>query len=142
MTQFAQGPLSASDLVLVSLAPTTFAGSDTCVLHPFELADHICHQCGNWHCDGCVVHPWGPRKPALCVACAIGRGGVRKNSGMVQARTAKEIRRIERQERKQSREAARRPVVITSNGIDRSGALAEPDTASPRRGVRQRFGLF
>lgn len=127
----------------MSLAPTAApVGNDTCVLHPFEIADHICHQCGNWHCDGCVVHPWGPRKPALCVACAIGRSGVRKNAGMTQARTPKEIRRIERQERKQSREAARRPIVITSNGIDRSGALPIAEVPREKRGVLERLGLL
>ncbi|WCO67295.1 hypothetical protein PO878_00990 [Iamia majanohamensis] len=100
-------------------APAAPQGNETCVLHPFEVADRLCHQCGRWHCDGCLVAPWGPRKPVLCVECAIGRGGVRRSAGAAPVRTPREIRQLEKDARRQSREDSRRPVVVTPKGLAR-----------------------
>ncbi len=114
------------------------AGTDTCVLHPFEVAERLCHQCGRWHCDGCLVAPWGPRKPVLCVECAIGRGGVRRTAGAPPARSAKEIRRHEKDARRQSREDGRRPVVITPKGLSRDVGAAAGREPSGRRSLLKR----
>lgn len=95
--------------------------------HPFETADRICAACGGWYCDGCLVSPWGPRKGALCVACAIGRGGVRLSSGQQPLRSAREIRKLERERRKNAREKARRPVVVEPS------RFAVPDDGEPTR---------
>ncbi|HEU5151823.1 MAG TPA: hypothetical protein VFU19_15090 [Iamia sp.] len=109
--------------------------STNCILHPFEPADRLCSQCGGWHCDGCLVMPWGPRKGALCVSCAIQRGGVRKTSGQSQMRTPAEIRKIERDRRKEQRDEDRRPIVVSPVGLQK---LDVPDDPPKRRGLFRR----
>lgn len=114
------------------------AESENCILHPFETTNRVCHDCGHWHCDGCLVSPWGPRKPSLCVACAIGRSGVRRSSGGAQARSAKEIRQIEKAERRQQRDESRQPVVVTANGLTRV-APEDQEAGAPRRSLLGRL---
>ncbi len=115
-------------------APLT---TENCVLHPFEVSDRLCHQCGRWHCDGCLVAPWGPRKPVLCVDCAINRSGVRRSAGAPPARTAKEIRELEKGKKRQHREDSRRPVVVTPNGLSRTvQTTPQPAKRSLLRRVR------
>ncbi len=118
-----------------SITPLT-PSTENCVLHPFESAERICGTCGNWHCDGCLVTPWGPRKPAMCVACAIQQGGVRKNAGARQGLSAREIRQVERQRRKAAREDARRPVVVSSVALEK---VDFPDDGPARPGLLSRF---
>jgi len=106
-----------------------------CILHPFEQADRVCSSCGGWHCDGCLVTPWGPRKGALCVSCAIQKGGVRKSSGQAAMRSKQDIRRIERERRKEQRDEDRRPLVVSPAGLQK---LDMPDDAPKRRGLFRR----
>lgn len=68
----------------------------TCVHHPFERAERVCRDCGHWLCDQCMVTPWGPRKAALCIHCAIGRGGVRSTAARFPVRSDREIRKLDR----------------------------------------------
>ena len=111
---------------------TLDSGNQTCSLHPFETADRLCHSCGRYHCDACLVAPRGPRKPMLCVACAINRSGVRRTAGAAPLRSPKEIKRIENEVRRQEREEGRRPVVVTSAGLSRQPVPEEPDTRRSR----------
>ena len=115
-----QGSAAPADDGGVSLAdgppPTE---STNCILHTFQPADRICSACGAWHCDSCLVTPFGPRKGALCVSCAIERGGVRKTSGQAPKRTPSDIRQLEKQIRKQQRDEERRPVVVSPLGLEK-----------------------
>ena len=104
-----------------------------CILHPFEKADRICMSCGGWHCDACLVTPWGPRKGALCVSCALLHAGVRKTSGQTRMRSDREIRRLEKERRKQGRDEDRRPVLMSPVGLGKLDPFAEP---------RKKKGLF
>lgn len=52
--------------------------SFSCTRHSMAWADHICGECGYQYCGECVVFPFGATKPPLCVACALERGGVRR----------------------------------------------------------------
>lgn len=52
--------------------------SFSCSRHSMEWAEHICGECGFQFCTDCVVFPFGASKPPLCVACALERGGVRR----------------------------------------------------------------
>jgi hypothetical protein len=106
------------------------AESTNCILHPFEQADRLCSSCGAWHCDGCLVTPWGPRKGALCVSCALLKGGVRKTAGQAPMRSGQEIRRVERQRRKEQRDEDRRPVVVSPVGLHK---LDVPTDDEPKR---------
>lgn len=44
------------------------------------MGEYICGDCGHQFCPECVVFPFGTRKPPLCIACALERGGVRRQS--------------------------------------------------------------
>ena len=41
---------------------------------------HVCGDCGHLFCQDCVVQPFGPHRPPLCITCALERGGVRRPS--------------------------------------------------------------
>jgi hypothetical protein len=51
-----------------------------CERHPSEVADTTCRHCRGPFCSRCLVFPFGPGKPALCVACALAAGGVRSSA--------------------------------------------------------------
>jgi hypothetical protein len=85
--------------------------TENCIIHPFELSEQVCHNCGNWFCEGCLVTPWGSGKRALCIPCAVGHSGLRRASGNTPSRSRGEIRRIEK-ERKEARRAAARKVLV------------------------------
>jgi hypothetical protein len=54
--------------------------SFSCVRHPMTMGEHICGECGHQFCPECVVFPFGTSKPAMCIACALERGGVRRQT--------------------------------------------------------------
>ncbi len=59
--------------------PST-AVSCSCVKHPMTMGEHICGGCGHQFCTECVVYPFGSSRPPLCIACALERGGVRRQA--------------------------------------------------------------
>ncbi len=69
----------------------------TCIKHVMLTAQTTCCECAHDYCDECLVYPFGPRKPPLCIACALTFAGVR---------TTKIVRRPK--ERKDSFAARRR----------------------------------
>jgi hypothetical protein len=111
------------------------ANAAHCILHTFEAADRVCVACGGWHCDACLVTPWGPRKGALCVTCALERGGVRKGSGRAPQRSEREIRQLERDRIRQQRDEDRRPLVISPVGLQK---LDVPEDKPARKGLFRR----
>ncbi|HYI61952.1 MAG TPA: B-box zinc finger protein [Acidimicrobiales bacterium] len=110
------------------------ADGECCVHHPFERAERVCRDCGHWLCDQCIVTPWGPRKAALCVDCAIGRGGVRTTASRAPVRSEREIRKLERQ----TRDDVDGPLSAASAAaLHRAAPAAGRDDAEPSR--RSRF---
>jgi hypothetical protein len=51
-----------------------------CNRHSFEYAENVCSRCGIAFCHDCLVYPRGPKKPPLCVPCAIAAAGVRSSA--------------------------------------------------------------
>ena len=51
-----------------------------CSRHSFEYAENVCSSCGSAFCHDCLVYPRGPKKPPLCVPCAIAASGVRSSA--------------------------------------------------------------
>ncbi|MEO5841804.1 MAG: hypothetical protein ABIQ73_14615 [Acidimicrobiales bacterium] len=51
-----------------------------CNRHSFEYAENVCSKCGIAFCHDCLVYPRGPKKPPLCVPCAIAAAGVRSSA--------------------------------------------------------------
>lgn len=107
------------------------APGDACLNHSFERAQRVCRHCGHWFCDQCVVTPWGPRKPALCVECAVNRGGVRSTAGKAPVRSDREIKRLERAV--QEEPAASPRSAAAADALHRAApSVATPGDDSPR----------
>jgi hypothetical protein len=51
--------------------------SSSCAAHPAELAHDLCRSCKHNYCEDCLVHVHGPKKPPMCLRCALRAGGVR-----------------------------------------------------------------
>lgn len=64
-----------------------------CVRHPFQHSDNLCGHCGLEFCRDCLVYPKGPKKPALCVSCALAASGVRANAAIQPAMSRRELKR-------------------------------------------------
>lgn len=50
---------------------------ESCTKHPHEKGTALCQRCGMSWCSDCLVFPFGPKKPPMCVECAMFAGGVR-----------------------------------------------------------------
>ena len=44
------------------------------------IPENVCSKCGIAFCHDCLVYPRGPKKPPLCVPCAIAAAGVRSSA--------------------------------------------------------------
>jgi len=92
--------------------PTEVDVSDCCVKHPMNVAEFACSSCGHDFCPECVVFPFGLRKPPLCVACALAKGGIsRRDQGLP---------KLGRRQVKQ-RVKARRQTTVTRSEMHSSG---------------------
>ena len=69
------------------------------------------------------------------MSCAIEKGGVRKSSGQAAMRSATEIRKLERQRRKEQRDEDRRPLVVSPVGFQK---LDMPEDKPARKGLFRR----
>jgi hypothetical protein len=61
-----------------------------CIKHNFDDVVGACRVCGNEFCRQCLVWPHGPKKPPLCVECALAKAGVRTanaQKSVIQRRT-------------------------------------------------------
>lgn len=100
-----------------------------CPRHPFEVAEDVCPECGGAFCASCLVYPFGPQRPALCVSCALALSGVRapgRRSGRLKPR---ELAR-----RRQLLAEARQSAVVDPLRLDLgSGADLEAAEAEARR---------
>jgi hypothetical protein len=50
---------------------------ESCTKHPHEKGAGLCQRCGMAWCSDCLVPVFGPKKPPMCVECAMYAGGVR-----------------------------------------------------------------
>lgn len=51
--------------------------SGACENHQFDDSSAACRDCRGSYCADCVVYPFGPRKAALCIRCALVVAGIR-----------------------------------------------------------------
>ena len=56
-----------------------------CTKHNGVISSGSCGQCGLDYCDDCLVFPFGPSRPAMCVGCALVFAGVRRTGPKVKA---------------------------------------------------------
>jgi hypothetical protein len=52
-----------------------------CAKHLFEGAEDFCGKCGLEFCGECLVYAFGPKKPPLCIPCAVQAAGIRASAG-------------------------------------------------------------
>ena len=100
---------------------------DRCEKHPFEPAEADCDSCGWSFCTECLVYAFGPRKPPLCLSCALAKAGVRSNAGRRPARSKREMRKQQKENRKRLKEQAKHEPVTVAAPI----GLEIPDDSSP-----------
>ena len=77
--------------------------AQVCVRHPFELSENFCSQCGLEFCRDCIVYPKGPKKPALCVSCALAASGVRSTAAVRPPISKRELKRRMKERRDEAR---------------------------------------
>jgi hypothetical protein len=107
-----------------------------CVRHPFERSETLCGQCGQDYCRDCVVYPNGQRKPALCVQCALARGGVRSTAAAHPAISRRELKKRLKERKAEDKALARlarepAPIPPISNPFTPGWAFADDDQADP-----------
>jgi hypothetical protein len=81
------------------------------------MAEDLCRECGRPYCSECLVYAFGPKKPPLCLSCAIAAAGVRKHAGRSRAMSKRELkqrsrerRRVRRAKAEKAEKAKRAPV--------------------------------
>ena len=77
-----------------------------CNRHSFEYAESVCSSCGLAFCHDCLVYPKGPKKPPLCVHCAIAAAGVRSSARKKSNLSKREVRRRTKQHQRAQNQPA------------------------------------
>jgi len=95
-----------------------FGGIGSCVRHGMVRAEALCGDCAHSFCEECLVRPFGPSKPPLCIGCALRLGGVRSSA----APQRREAERVSWRERR----ARRKLPVLPNVAADTQGNLPEP----------------
>lgn len=119
-----------------------------CLRHYEEPVNDHCRNCRHPFCTRCLVYSFGPKKPPLCVSCALHAGGIRTGPApiaappeaadgaeapMLDKRTQRAFRRAERDAVKLATRAAKRaarsggaPVPIAGPEPARADAVPAP----------------
>lgn len=109
-----------------------------CERHQFEAAIGLCDFCGEEFCGECLVHPFGEKRPPLCIPCTISQSGLRASNTR--------RRKLSRKERKEMEEritTQTTPTVLSateaalmSAGKPGRHASAATETKEKKRGLR------
>jgi hypothetical protein len=68
-----------------------------CSKHLFEGAEDFCGKCGQEFCGECLVYAFGPKKPPLCIPCAVAAAGIRASAGNRPAVDKAEMKRMRKE---------------------------------------------
>ena len=88
-----------------------------CDKHVFEAREATCNHCGGDYCGDCLVYAHGPKKPPLCVSCALAAAGVRSTAARPVVRSKREIRREVKAQRKTQKLAAKARTATTPEAL-------------------------
>ncbi|MDZ7677496.1 MAG: hypothetical protein U5K29_02975 [Acidimicrobiales bacterium] len=103
-----------------------------CDKHVFEAKDATCRNCGGDFCADCLVYAHGPKKPPLCVNCALTAAGIRSTAARPVVRTKREIKREEKAKKRAEKLAAKaRSSVATDALYDARPVSDSPNTGAP-----------
>lgn len=117
-----------------------------CLRHYEEPIADRCRDCQHPYCTRCLVYAFGPKKPPLCVPCALHAGGVRAGqrpnlpapdvdsatpSETMDKRTARALKRAERNATKATAKAAKRAAKTGQPEPESGPELAPSDGRVP-----------
>jgi hypothetical protein len=68
-----------------------------CSKHLFEGAEDFCGKCGLEFCGECLVYAFGPKKPPLCIPCAVAAAGIRASAGNRPSVAKGEMKRMQKE---------------------------------------------
>ncbi len=95
-----------------------------CAKHNNVNASGSCGECGDTFCQDCLVFPFGPSRPAMCIGCALAFSGVRQ--GAARPRVAKP--KVSWSERRRRRNLPKvPPVMMPERSLDHGIELGEYD---------------
>ena len=116
-------------------ANTDFLSSiGSCIKHGMIPADALCGDCAHAYCEECLVRPFGPSKPPLCIGCALRMAGVRGTA----APTRRHREKVTWREKRSRRRLPVMPSVAGDPGgfdfgeLDGSYGRAEADAMARR----------
>ncbi len=103
---------------------------ESCTKHPHERGAALCGRCGTPWCNTCLVYALGPKKPPLCMPCAMYAGGVR--TGAVRpALPRREMKALQKAAKAAAKTGGRRDDEREAEPADAAAATAvEPAPAT------------
>ena len=68
-----------------------------CEKHIFEESEDRCGNCGQEFCAECLVYAFGPKKPPLCIPCAVSKAGIRSTAANTPVVSRREMKAMQRE---------------------------------------------
>ena len=68
-----------------------------CEKHIFEEAEDRCGKCGQEFCAECLVYAFGPKKPPMCIPCAVAAAGIRSTAANAPVLGRREMKAMQRE---------------------------------------------
>ncbi|MDZ7734394.1 MAG: hypothetical protein U5R31_16145 [Acidimicrobiia bacterium] len=99
------------------------------------MAEELCAECGRPYCHDCLVYAFGPKKPPLCIACAITAAGIRKGAAKPKSTSRRELRRREKERKRAEKRGRHEKQPVEVKSIDVEQALADEDGPDDGRGL-------
>lgn len=115
-----------------------------CVRHMEEPAANACGDCAREFCTRCLVYSFGPKKPPMCINCALYAGGVRNGHRPAVPAAARQAtsgapprdKRAERAYRRAEKDAVKAAQKAVKKAA-RQGVTPQPATPSvPTAGLK------
>ena len=111
-----------------------------CEKHIFEESEDRCGKCGAEFCAECLVYAFGPKKPPMCIPCAVAAAGIRSTAGNAPIVSKREMKAMHR-ERMLLIKRALRPSEVQPEPEVFNDPLPSPAEAGPVPAV-QGYGQF
>ncbi|MFP3906871.1 MAG: hypothetical protein ACLFRV_10465 [Acidimicrobiales bacterium] len=114
-----------------------------CDKHVFEATEATCRHCGGDFCGDCLVYAHGPKKPPLCVSCALAAAGIRSTAARPVVRSKREIKREEKTRKRARKLAAKASTSVSTDALFDAKPLSDsPAGGAPGpRGVEFEFTI-